>query len=441
MKTVNIILVCLLMGIVLSQQTCSLTDANNKNVQVLKWLKSKNIVLFDEPKLITDKTICNAELSTHGTCCDVESMKKLAVDLNKGMIDKWAKYINRLVRVKGKFQNGFKKVASKMNVDDVKNKMSTIKANLRIVDKFKLSESIVPETSTDVTKLKTFADKFEDQLSTFKEKGQVCFDALKRARSNFLCAACSARASDFSETQSTTEAKIKIDYETCNAIVVKCFPVWQFNFQLNSMMQYMLINLSKKRGDSSKNNFKSEKEMTATVLSKLRETFRNCKLADASATSLTCEDKFVTAEDYTKDLCSKAFSVNNQNGYLEGDESVDSDVDDDDVESADALIEIPPIKPPVVIVDPRIIDPRILPINPISKRLLQSSSGLASTFDMGTTVSTTGTYNTLNSGTTAIEPKDSVSTANAGTSTVSTSNAGLTSVWAFLHLFLFWYFN
>lgn len=83
---------------------------------------------------------------------------------------------------------------TKMNLYDIKNKISNVKANPKVAEKFKNSEAILPETTKDISDLKDFVEKFEDQIKMFKTEGKKCFDALKRARSNIFCVACSARA-------------------------------------------------------------------------------------------------------------------------------------------------------------------------------------------------------------------------------------------------------
>lgn len=410
MKVSSIITLCLLMSVVFSQDapatptgSCSTTDSTNKNYYVLKWLKAKGVTLLDTPKILDDKTVCGGEFNTAGTCCDLTSVKKFITDSNSGMAGKWGRYISKLARVRGKFMSGFKKITAKMNVNDIKTKMDSIKSNTKIVDKFKAAESILPATAQDVSDIKDFVSNFETEISTFKTQGKICFDALRAARANMFCAACSAKAATYTNTQTAAEAKFKIDYASCSTIVTKCYPVWKFNFRLNALMQYLNVNLSKKRGDSSKNSFKSEKEVTVSDLSSIRETFRNCKFATATATSLSCINTSTSVEDYTKGLCSKLFSVNNENGYVEGDETVDSDVTDDEVDTADSNVE------------PEKTESTPKTETVVAKRVLQSAATEpAATFDMGTAVDTTGTYNNLNADNTGVVPTESVTTASAG---------------------------
>lgn len=95
-------------------------------------------------------------------------------------------------------------------------------------------------------------------------------------------------------------------------------------------------------------------------------------------------------EDCTKGLCTRTFSANKENGYLEGDDSLDNDMtDDDDVNTANTII----------------VQPKEVPITPTlaTKRRLQA---------------TTATCNNLNANS-AAEPAESVTTAAAGNTSSS----------------------
>ena len=389
MRFIIVVSVCVLLGIVCTQAptTCSLTA--NENGQVLRWLKNKEVVLNDEPKIIQDATICNGEFAKSGTCCDVASMKLHIEKVNTKFVDKWSKYIKRLSRIKNKFENGFKKIAKKMNPNDVKNKITGVISDQKLTDKFKSAQSILPSTDKEVIAMKEFVDKFSENIEIFKTQGKVCFEAMKVARANLLCAACSGRAGSLTTTQSSSEAKFRITLESCSNIVVKCFPVWKINFQLTSLMQYVIINNAKKKGDAACSGIKSEKEVSTSSLSRLKAAFSSCSLPKIGDTKLTCDSATSTVDEITKNLCADAISANNDNAYVEGDESIDSDVSDDEVENTDKDISE-------------------------AKRILQSV--VASSFDIGVVVdgTNTNTFNDLSSTNTAVVPSSTVTTSDAG---------------------------
>ena len=400
MKTFSILLVCLILGMSLQQAvvipTCSLTDtAANKNPVVLNWLKSKGVKLNDSPDKTVAADVCNGELTTYGSCCEVTSLRTFIASLNTGLATKWKNYIGRIARIKGKLVSGFNKIASKMNVQDIQNKLNSVKSNPKIANKFANAGAVIPATAEDIAQLKTFFTSFNEYVQTFKTKGKLCFDAMRVARANMFCAACSGRATSLTDVQTSSTASFRIDQNSCNSLVSQCYGIWKFNFFITSMMQYVNVNLAKKKGDSADNAFKTQKVVSATDLEELKVVFRNCAFANTAATTLTCNTigTIKTAQDLTNTLCTKQFSVNNQNAYLEGDETVDSGVSDDEVQNADADIEA-------------------------AKRVLQAAE---STLDMGVTVETgsNAAYTNMNNATSTVVPVESVNTANAGDSTSS----------------------
>ena len=318
-------------------------------------------------------------------------MKKLIATNNGRFMGKWGKYIEKLSKVKGRFLGAFKKISEKMNKDDIKKKMTSIKSNLNIVDKFKQSEAMLPESDQDVTAMKDFVAKFEESIKNFRTQGRACFEAMKAVRANMICVACSAKASIYSETQSSTGAKFRINLDSCNTIVNSCFSTWKMNFQLNAMMQYIKVSISEKKKEKAENKFRSEKEVTVSDLTKMKEIFRSCTF-DETSKKLTCGGTTINQEDASKTLCGNAISANNENGYIEGDESIDEDVSEDDVKTADAEIST-------------------------GKRVLQAAPTPSTNFDVGVTVDTTAgatTYANAASTTSGVVPTDSVSTATAG---------------------------
>lgn len=387
MKTLAVLALCLAISV--SLQTCSLTDALNTNKDVLNFLKNKGVAINSQPDTKVDSSICNGEFTANGTCCEVGSLRNFISQNNNNMILKWRNYIGKLARIKGKFASGFNKVAAKMNVKDIQNKMANVKSNPKIAAKFKNAPAVMPETSEEIVTLRSFFSNFNQEVQNFKTQGKICFDALKQARANVMCAACSDSASTFSQAQNSTSASYKIDQASCNALVAQCFSVWRMNFLITSMLQYISVNLSKKKGDKSDYLFKSQKTIPSDDLDIVKQVLYNCTVANSTnpnVTSLSCPNATISAQNSTNILCTTLFSVTLENGYVEGDETIDAGVSDDDVQTADQNVDVP-------------------------SRILADGD-----LDIGVAVApgSSSAFTNLNSNTNALIPAESVTTSNAG---------------------------
>lgn len=376
--------------------TCSLATSN-PNSYALNWIKSKNVTISAEPNKNVDASICGGHWKSEGTCCDVESVKNFAKSNAEGFAQRWGKYVSRIARIKGKMLSAFKRIIKAYNSKGLTNKVNLMKNDKKVGNGFSKIYSMLPANDVEFNALKETAEKFEDKLKVYKEKGKICFDAMKVARSNLLCAVCSANAGGLTTSQSATEANIKISFADCSALVNKCFPVWQFNFELIAMTQFFaLLRAPKKTGDSVKSQLASQQDVSDMDIVTAKADFATCFIKEGE-TTLTCNKtgSTLTVQDVSARLCTKLFTVNKANAYIEGDETVDSGIDDNDLKEADATAAEEEKGSNTV----------------TAARVLQNAE-----ITIGVTATETTTFSNLNADNSGLIPATSITTSNAGDS-------------------------
>ena len=399
--------------------TCSLASTN-ANQYALNWLKRKGVTILDAPDVTVSKDICGGLWTEKGTCCQVASIKDFITKSNDKIAAKWGKYISRIARIKSKLSKAFSKIIKGVKIDSIKSRVSLMKADRKMDNSFSKVYSAVPETTEQLESLKATMENFDAKVAEFKTKGSVCFDAMKALRANMMCAVCSANAAQYTAAQSETDAKFKVDTESCSALVAKCFPIWKFNFDLATMAQFFTAIRAKGRSEKSVcSRYKSEKEVSTTDLETAKDDFANCKFEKEGDTKLTCtpaKTKTVTVEAVTARLCSKMVSITQENGYVEGDESIDADIDDKDVDEADKTAD-------ETIKD----DDRS---GRVTSRLLQGQTGPE--VNIGLEVTDTSAYKDLLSATTGLIPTATVDTS----STVDAPQGGYGKIFSVITIFL-----
>lgn len=399
-KLVFSLIVCFMLLTVSLQQaaaTCDLTDTNNLNRVVLNYLKNKNVKLFNPPTKDVDASICGGLWTQQGTCCDVESVKAFIKSKAEASASRWGKYISRLVRIKAKLLQAFRKIMKVINLSKLKAKVSMTKANEKVDKSFAKVYSMLPENEAQFNAMKAFVDDFEKKIDEFKKKGKTCFDAMKTAKANILCAACSATGATYTSAQSSTEAKFKVTQADCNSLLQKCLPVWNFNFQLATVAQFFNMLLAGRKANA-KSSFKSEKEVPEEDMLAIKDDLAQCSIdTDNKFTCLASKLQTVSADAVASRICTKLFSVTQDNSYVEGDETVDSDIDDKDADDSDQTAS----------------DLNKDTATVTSRRLQAVSADL----NIGVEVASTNTYNAMMVDNSGLIPSASVDTSAAGDST------------------------
>lgn len=389
---------------VVAQPTCSVTESN-ANYPVLKWLKSQNVTILEMPDKNVDKAICGGNWAEKGTCCQVESIKEFIKKSNDRVTSKWGRYVSRISRIKGKLMQAFKKIIKAIKINSIKSKVNLMKVDKRMDSSFSKVFSMLPTTDEQLQSLKATIEGFEDKLAEFKKKGKECFDSMKSFRANMMCAACSATAAQYSSGQSLVEAKFKVDYSTCSALVTKCFSVWKFNFDLATMTQFFSALRTKgKSAKSFSSKYKSEKEVSSIDLENLKDDFAHCKLSADKDAKIVCDAeklKISTVEVVTARFCNKLMSATQENSYVEGDESVDADIDDKDVNEADKTAD-----------ETAKEDANS---GTVVSRLLQSATNTE--MNIGVEITNTGAYQNLLDSNSGLTPSASVDLSTAGDNT------------------------
>lgn len=374
-----------------SVESCSTTDINNKKLFILQWLKGQNVVINESP-VKPNSDACEGEFKNYGTCCEFNSVKNFNNKMNGNMVLKWKKYIGKLARIKNRFMNGLQKVAKMMNNKEIDARREKCKSDPKTKEKFANVDEMLPDKDSEVAAIQKVIGDFQEQLKMFKTQGKICFNAMRNIRANLMCMACSAR--NWIKDSSSTNSNILIDYTSCSGLVAKCFPIWRFNFQLTAIIQYAQLSIINKKGDKAGTKFKSDKAMSSSDLDKIKSVFSRCDLVNGA--TFNCTDDVMT-RDYTQRLCEILFSMNKQNGYVEGDESIDQDVEDTDITDAETASEV-------------------------IKRLLQTTVSDQSNYNVGVHVHTDSpsVFNLLNENT-GLVPTESVETGYAGDSSSSTA--------------------
>ena len=150
-----------------------------------------------------------------------------------------------------------------------------------------------------------------------------------------------------------------------------------------------------------------------------KDDLANCKFEKEGDTKLTCtpaKTKTVTVEAVTARLCTKMVSITQENGYVEGDESIDADIDDKDADEADKTAD-------ETIKD----DDRS---GRVTSRLLQGQTGPE--VNIGLEVTDTSAYKDLLSATTGLIPTATVDTS----STVDAPQGGYGKIFSVITIFL-----
>lgn len=390
MKVIAILFAILLIGAnaQMVEPTPSCSTSTGANSIALKWLYDNGVKINTNP-VEADEKYCNGELKTNKSCCDMQSVVDFVKKQNEAIIGKWRSYINQLARIRHKLIKGLEKLGKKMSSKDIEKKMALIRANSNALAKFKRSIAIMPVTDSQVNFLKTWIQSFEGSIQDFKKSGKACFDAMKNARANLLCAVCSGKAATYTEAQSTADVKFRIPYTACTSLVNSCFPIWKFNFGLASVMQYVSILKNSGKGNGANSQFQSEAEVTDQDLSTLKDNFQKCNFTDGA---LKCDLSVIGSkiEDFYTNFCKLGFVANKENAYTEGDESSTKDIEDGDADEVE----------------------KTAGTEEVAKRILQTAT---TNPNVGIQVSSTGTtFNNFASTTSNIAPSESVDTSKAG---------------------------
>lgn len=278
---------------------------------------------------------------------------------------------------------------------------------------FSKNYSLMLSNTEQLNALKDMAEKFEDRLNQFKTQGKECFEAMKVARSNIMCLACSANAGSLVQSTDAASTLIKVSLGDCQALVGKCYPVWKFNFQLTTMTQYYaMLRIHEKKADRFDSKFKSAKELSESTLDKISSYFAQCDLNDKKEIECPKTSEFSSMTNIYKELCGFQFSANQENSYIEGDESVFADIDDNDEKEADKTAENEGKHAASIVHPPKIIPVKIIsPTINIARVLQNAESNFGISIEQGAAYK--GLIGNTNSG---ILAGDSVDTSNAGQS-------------------------
>ncbi len=418
-RLVLILAISILMGLTLQQVVpaptpaveptvpCSTTDG--LNAPVLAWLKTQGVALKEVVTKYSGE-ICKGEFDINGTCCDVESIKKFVQTRNNNIIGKWNSFISKLKRIKDKLIKPLEKAAAKLNAGDFNKKIELVKKNAAAAKTLKQATLMIPTTSAEVLKFRSFITSFDSQLKGFRDLGKKCFEVMKKARSNLMCALCSGKAKDFLKSLGNGDFKVKVNSESCDQVVNACFPVWRFNWFIRTAIKYVNINKGAKKGDKAEDKCKSDVVLSEAEVTNLKETFDVCNFNEETK-KVECTlpiGSTLKAGDFYKRLCNIGITINKQNGNLEGDESV-GDFDDSDTEKIDEEVE-PEVKPT-----------EEKKVQMISARLLQSNavSATASEPTYGVEVNEGGSFNLMTSDNSGVIPPTSLETGQAGEGTSS----------------------
>jgi hypothetical protein len=403
-RLVSVVVICLAISLSLQQtptteisKACS-TGSNDAPSNILTWLKSKSIDLYEKSALEKDTKICVGDFDVFGTCCKGASVKTYIDKQNDALIAKWKAYITALSPIKNKMSAALKRLSNKMSSKDLESKKALLsKDNNNAASKFKTAFNMLPSNAAQITTLKTFLQDFDTNgIKSFKEQGAKCYDALKVVRANSICALCSTNNALYTKTATTNQIKFKTTIETCSSIVNTCYPIWRFNWLLTTSIQYVLVLRNKGKADKAEYTLNNSVSMTDATMKNLAATFQFCSI-DAATSKLSCPVttlNTVSTEDHIKRLCNEALVLNKENGAIEGDSSLGS-VDPTEVgKAADEDAEGDKNKDETVA--------RLLQVLPATEA------------DVGIEIDSSGTYNTLTSTTSGVVPTASVDTSKAG---------------------------
>ncbi len=342
-RFVSAVVICLAIGLTLQQilppattekkKVCSTSTVDSSGT-VLTWLKGQAIELYENSAVEKDSKICVKDFDVYGTCCKGASVKTYINKQNDAMVAKWKAYIAALAPIKNKMAAALKRLANKMSFKDLENKKNLLGNG---ASTFRAALKMLPASIAQISTLKTFLQDFDSNgISTFKAQAGKCYDSLKTARANYICALCSTNSDVYVKSASTSGSSTKIRFKTsieaCRAIVDACYPIWRFNWLLTTSIQYVLVLRNKGKGENAVNPLKNSLELTDDVLTNLAATFQACSI-DKTTGKLTCTGTTTSTDDHNKRLCSDALAFNKENGAIEGDGSLGS-VDPNDVGKA-----------------------------------------------------------------------------------------------------------
>ena len=339
-RLVSAIVICLAIGLTLQQeaspekkQVCSSTATDSQS-NILKWLKAQSIELYENSAVEKDSKVCVGHFNVYGTCCKGTSVKAYIDKQNEAVISKWKAYLSAMAPIKNKMAAALKRLANKMSSKDLENKKSLLGAAASVL---RPALKMLPSTPEQVATLKSFLQDFDTKgISTFKAQASKCYDVLKTARANSICALCSTNNAVYTSSATSTTDAIKIRFrapmEACRSIVDTCYPIWRFNWLLTTSIQYVLVLRSKGKGDKATYPLKNSFTMNDDVMTNLASTFNACNINN-STNKIACIGAALTVDDHYKRLCSQAVVLNKENSAIEGDASLGT-IDASDVAKA-----------------------------------------------------------------------------------------------------------
>lgn len=338
-KNIALILVLSTFGVVLSQQlsySCSPNDNGNYNAAYLKFLESKKITLVPTP--VIDAKACGGLFAIDGSCCNIASAREYIVFTNSIFIAKWKKYLIKVGNIK-RLMPALRKIQAKLTLTDVKNKKTLLK-NKDNSAVFTKVLPMIPDTQEELDLISNGIKNFDANLQTFKTQGRTCFDAIKTARANSICALCSSKAGNYSSSTGST-LKIRVPMESCSSIINACYPVWKFNFELAATMQYINLLRATKAKANLQVKFQNMVSPSDEDVGKMKNALSRCKLEVKEGTttpSLTCNitGTAESIDSLKTNICQNFFSANKLNSLSEGDENVDEDIQDSEVTAAES---------------------------------------------------------------------------------------------------------
>ena len=315
--------------------SCSNADTTNPNNRALNWLIQRGVQLHSTAEKPATE-ICGGEFKNVGTCCKLDSLQAFTTKVFDFQANKWRSYIVKLGRVRGKFVSGFKKIAAKINLGNIKNQWSLV-TQTNFSGKFPYN-TILPKENNDLNALKDFVNNFDTHLAAFKTQGKMCFENLKKVRANIFCAACSLGALNYTANQTETQMRFRITEKACTTVVTSCLPIWKFNYQLVTMMQLITIIRAKAKGASAGSAFKSDLLINDVTQGIFRTIINDCSVNGTGSTAVVSCGNNGTVVQNIRSLCLNAISITQNNGLLEGDATFDEGLTDDDVNVADSEI-------------------------------------------------------------------------------------------------------
>ena len=189
----KVLLYALVASLVLSTYQSSSCMATNPFMHHLSSSGILKVQIFDTPDTTSTMNHCQAEWSTHGTCCDASDLV-LASELDGKLIDANANMIVKAVSMVKWI------LVDKLN---------------EIVAKKKLKMNPVTE--------KQISDFFSSHTYTnFNESTSKCWDFMKKQRSSALCSMCSGRSSIYFD-----DGKILVDRQVCRDTTDSCYAFFE----------------------------------------------------------------------------------------------------------------------------------------------------------------------------------------------------------------------